>query len=728
MDDIFKNFREQVDAVLDSNWPSRCPNYEQGTEIDGLYPIPIFGADIGSSVLEGFAGSSTFGSEVGGQSVKQLHSSNPNSKQHLAAQPVFDECFGSLKCFLDDGLLGDLANMIEFQPSDFFEASGSDTSRLQSPQSPNEKPLSSPDGRSNADGKQLQSLRPLGGERRKAQLIGIKLMEHRLQAPRHKQLQQLVPIISGEGKTVLKSLALKSPQLLEETTPHLPRSARRDQLRAAAASVLLDSKATGWEASPVRLGWKEAHSTGVLRLSEEEALQAAKLLVRPVQELIRPRQLSVTPRPSNENKRRENNEHQPDVKKIIDNPSAATAFPPKKVDKTTNFNRAFISNSGVKLRVDQHPLLSAIEQSGLQVQEHEREASEEVLLARKLQELRFSETRRGPWASPPEPRKPLAEDGAARTTATRSQAAVGESHSSGHASQPHATKKATSDMHRMLALLDANRLGFIQPDSLVPLMFWLGITKKRSAALATLQVAFGPGDIPTAAIAVMGQYSEVQIRLVEGLRNLARRDSLEQLCEFMTDHNNLHLRHWFNSMPCDPAGCVDITQVQNLFARMEVTKDRQGLFRFLSFIAETPSPGNAKDPREKLASDQRKFSSDGFASLMCRCAVAWCLHRTISLLTNFGQAQERSVSLQQPPSNHDLSCRWIQLKRKILVSMLINERFWGRESRGVLSALQPPSVAGSDLANLSAEQWNSLFQRVRAQGLAAVLPDNSEEP
>lgn len=722
MDDIFKNFREQVDAVLDSNWQSRCR--------DGLYQTPIFGADIGSSFLEGFAGSSTFGSEVGGQSVKQLHSSNPKSKfgeQHLATQPVFDECFGSLKCFLDDGLLGDLAGMIEFQPSDSFEASGLDTARLQSPQSPNEKPLSSPEGTSNADGKQLQ-LCHLGVERRKAQLIGAKLMEQRLLAPRHKQLQQLVPIISGEGKTILKSSALTSPQLLEEASPHLPRSARRDQLRAAAASVLLDSKATGWEASPVRPGWKEATSTGVLRLSEEEALQAAKLLVRPVQELIRPRQLSVTPRPSNEKKRRENNEHQPDGKKILDSPSAAKAYPPKKADKTTNFNRAFISNSGVKLRVDQHPLLSAIEQSGLQVQEHEREASEEVLLARKLQELRFSETRRGPWAAPPEPRKPLAEDGAARTTATRSQAAVGESHSSGHASQPHATKKGTSDMQRMLALLDPKRLGFIQPDSLVPLMFWLGITKKRSAALATLQVAFGPGDIPTAAIAVMGQYSEVQIRLVEGLRNLARRDSLEQLCEFMTDHNNLHLRHWFNSMPCDPAGCVDITQVQNLFARMEVTKDRQGLFRFLSFIAETPSPGNAKDPREKSASDQRKFSSDGFASLMCRCAVAWCLHRTISLLTNFGQAQERSVSLQQPPSNHDLSCRWIQLKRKILVSMLINERFWGRESRGVLSALQPPSVAGSDLANLSAEQWNSLFQRVRAQGLAAVLPDNSEEP
>lgn len=275
-------------------------------------------------------------------------------------------------------------------------------------------------------------------------------------------------------------------------------------------------------------------------------------------------------------------------------------------------------------------------------------------------------------------------------------------------------------MHRMLALLDPSRLGFIQPDSLVPLMFWLGLTKKRSAALTTLQVAFGPGDIPAAAIAVMGQYSEVQIRLVEGLRNLARRDSLEQLCEFMTDHNNLHLRHWFNSMPCDPARCVDITQVQNLFARMEVTKDRQSLFRFLSFIAETPSPGNAKDPREKSASDQRKFSSDGFASLICRCAVAWCLHRTISLLTDYNQAQA--------PSNHDLSCRWIQLKRKILVSMLINERFWGRESRGVLSALRPPSVAGSDLANLSAEQWNSLFQRVRAQGLAAVLPDHSQEP
>lgn len=343
MDDIFKHFRTQVDAVLESNWPSRVPRDEQSTEIDGLNSTPTFGADIGSTFLEGFAGTPTLGSEVGGQSVKQLHSFGAHSKsreQQLVTEPVFEECFGSLKCFLDDSLLGDIASMIEFQPSDFFAASGLDTARLQSAQSPHQDKVSSPEGRHNTDGKKPQSPCPLGGERRKAQLTGAKLMEQRLQAPRHKQLQQLVPIVSGAGGASLKSSALNSEQLPEEASSHLPRSARRDQLRAAAASVLLDSKATGWEASPVRPGWKEATSTGVLRLSEEETLKAAKLLVRPVQELIRPRQQSVTPRLSHEQKRGENGEQQ-SVKQIIDHPSSSTVVPPKKGGQKHKFQQGF---------------------------------------------------------------------------------------------------------------------------------------------------------------------------------------------------------------------------------------------------------------------------------------------------------------------------------------------------------------------------------------------------
>eukprot|EP00438_Fugacium_kawagutii_P003727 Skav234631 [mRNA] locus=scaffold1609:4204:9208:+ [translate_table: standard] len=206
----------------------------------------------------------------------------------------------------------------------------------------------------------------------------------------------------------------------------------------------------------------------------------------------------------------------------------------------------------------------------------------------------------------------------------------------------------------------SKRAGYVMADALVPLMFWLGLTKSRMSALETLRMGFGSLQIDTGALLVMGEHVEVQMRLVEGLRHLSRRDSLDQLCEYITGNSFQRLRAWFNSMRSDQFGCVDITQVQSLFARMEGTTDRQELFPLCGltfphgallvfagekqgkatvkvtsskiripqqFQAETTGPGptwspspsqsgspqwrEAKDPREAMAIEKKKFSLHG---------------------------------------------------------------------------------------------------------------------
>ncbi|CAE7770404.1 unnamed protein product [Symbiodinium pilosum] len=273
-------------------------------------------------------------------------------------------------------------------------------------------------------------------------------------------------------------------------------------------------------------------------------------------------------------------------------------------------------------------------------------------------------------------------------------------------------------MQRMLDLLDPGcQIGFVDADAIIPLMFWLGLTKSRTAATETLRMGFGSLQIENAGLLTLGDHAEVQMRLVEGLRHLVRRDSAEHMCEYIAGNSFQRPRAWFNSMRADPNGCVDITQVQNLFARMEVTSDRQTLFRLLSYMIENPCPSMASDAREAEAIESKKFSFNGFLSLICRCTTSWVLHRVWSMLT--------AESSKKLLSDYDIDNRWIQLQRRIMISLLVNQRFWGRESRQVLSALQPPMISTAEvqeLQELSQDQWNALFQRVRAQGLASVLP------
>jgi hypothetical protein len=303
--------------------------------------------------------------------------------------------------------------------------------------------------------------------------------------------------------------------------------------------------------------------------------------------------------------------------------------------------------------------------------------------------------------------------------------------------------------------MDPNGTGGVEPDAFMPLFFWLGLTRRRSAGLALLELSFGPGPVRTDVLALLGQYSEVQLRLVEGLRKLARKESLEQLCEFLTESDRLRLRTWFYSMRRDPAGNADIVEVQNLFARLEVTPDRQAMFRFLTFVKTHTFFGSSEQAQKSGLAERgkRSFGVDAFASLCSRCTVAWCLHRTIGLInasaapgptlkspgrsegspgtpgaidaTPAAAAAVPKTTADWKSHERDFALRWTQLQRKIMVSLLINHRFWGRESRMVLTCLDSPAARAIWDA-LTPEQWLSLFQRVRAQGMAAVLPEAEE--
>jgi len=411
-------------------------------------------------------------------------------------------------------------------------------------------------------------------------------------------------------------------------------------------------------------------------------------------------------------------------------------------------------SEAAQLRAERHPLLFAMSRGDAAALEQEGngEGGEGGLgpgllsLAQRLEELRWGEQRRGPWARPPEAKVArtgatngaLREGGPRKTPGREGQGKVASA--SERAALKIIQQGGGGTLGELAQLMDTEGQGTVPAEAFVPLMFWLGLTRRRSAALATLELAFGPGDVDLEAIVGLSPYIEVQVKLVEGLSKLARRESLQQLCEFMIDNDMSWLRTWFYSMKRDPDGNVNIVEVQNLFSRMEVTSHRQALFRLLNLVASHPVPrvggpqsGSSPGGGKKNAPGSKKFSIDSFCSLCCRCVVAWCMYRTANLLQG-EQPGPASLSLgaalpaggaSPHGTEHDMGVRWTQLQRKIIVSLLVNHRFWGRESRQVLSCLRPPG--GSALGEgVSPEQWLALFQRVRAQGIAAILPIGDE--
>merc|ERR1719310_2586437 len=120
----------------------------------------------------------------------------------------------------------------------------------------------------------------------------------------------------------------------------------------------------------------------------------------------------------------------------------------------------------------------------------------------------------------------------------------------------------------------------------------------------------------------LASHAEVQLRLHDGLRRMARRESLEQTCEFITDKNRL--RQWFYSMDRDRYGRVGVEEVQNLFVRMEITTDRKALFRLLHASFGQKDPRQGGTPRgapgsPAVVTQELMLGFKDFCSLLGRC-------------------------------------------------------------------------------------------------------------
>lgn len=391
-------------------------------------------------------------------------------------------------------------------------------------------------------------------------------------------------------------------------------------------------------------------------------------------------------------------------------------------------------------------------------------------LSRRLENLRWKELRRGPWTDQPEPlpeffnlqqakEVPHPHHFVELSARQRRQDDMG------------AGSRHVDDFAHIVWLVDPDHGQKLPPESFVPLMFWLGFTKQRRAAMLVFEMAFGRGNVAPSKIVQLAAYCDVQIRLAEGFKWLARRQSVDQLCEYITDQNRL--REWFSSMNCDIKGEVDITEIQKMLARMEVTTDKKVLFRFLEHFASvyqegltqptsedihspnrarsrketaqlnsnqksnSPTQGNSTDTLKsgaspstaRFATERTRFGFHFLGALLCRCVVTWSIARVLDLLDPPTHAAgSKSARLDAHANdNEDVEAkfarRWAEVHRRIVVSLLVNHRYWGREGKMVLAALSQSALFSQEL---SPEQWLALFQRVRAQGMASTFPEGDE--
>merc|ERR1740121_410868 len=124
---------------------------------------------------------------------------------------------------------------------------------------------------------------------------------------------------------------------------------------------------------------------------------------------------------------------------------------------------------------------------------------------------------------------------------------------------------------------------------------------------------------------------------------------------------------------------------------MGIAADRQAVFRFLSSFKNQGRragvAGAHEGQRRGALPSQRSFSAEDLGALLCRCLVTWCLARTLNLVAPSGHSRA---------SDQDVGLAWSQLQRKILVSLLVNERFWGaRSSSGCRRRAWRPCCPGA---------------------------------
>mmetsp|Transcript_39039 Transcript_39039/g.71183 ORF Transcript_39039/g.71183 Transcript_39039/m.71183 type:complete len:700 (-) Transcript_39039:41-2140(-) len=424
--------------------------------------------------------------------------------------------------------------------------------------------------------------------------------------------------------------------------------------------------------------------------------------------------------------------------------------------QSTNFTLAITKGFKLRPKDSLHPMLCSVVKaegedgkstnlSGMNADAHAED--EGVHISNRLEKLRSKEPRRGNWTQQAEITSDrhllLQESPRPQALATARQLWTDVQFTSAPmmAKEQQASGDGTRtvfDFRKFVSLVSPEEGQDLSPDAFMPLMFWFGLTQKRRCTLAVFQISFGPGAVPVNWILQLSQHYKVQVQLAEGFHVLARKHSYYHLCEFLSDQKRL--REWYSSMTQDVAGRVGVMDVSILLAQLDVPFDKKQLWRFLSSFTEVYNQVQLKlDGNSRTSEMKNRLTYSSFSALLCRCIVTWCINRTLDLvdppnkpkadpLENLPSKSAEVTSPEQLEAMADpkTTKRWAEVHRQILVSLLVNHRFWGRESRNVLATMSQPGILSFG-QQLSPEGWLGLFQRVRAQGMASTFPDEEEE-
>jgi hypothetical protein len=299
------------------------------------------------------------------------------------------------------------------------------------------------------------------------------------------------------------------------------------------------------------------------------------------------------------------------------------------------------------------------------------------------------------------------------------------------------------DFELLVHLMDPEEGSKVPPHACVPLMFWLGFARQRQACFAVFEMAFGIGNVPKEKILELEAYLEVQIEIAEVFRTQARKESFDQLCEYITNHENL--RVWYSALYPDSRGLVEIGQILKMFMQMDVKVNKKMLYRFISHFTMNYQ-GNISRPStdaETCLADRAQCDFPFLCTLLSRCVVTSCIVQVLELVNPTASSQSgrvsgstgleasaQSDSAQGASSNikveQDALRRWAQLHRRIVVSLMVNQRYWGREGKITVASLTQTDKLPI-FEGLSPEHWVGLYQRVRAQGLASTFPEHDAD-